>query len=419
MKIRNYYIMMLLGVLVQSSLYGWTGSIIPLSFNKQTGKWNALFVRRGTDSRTPWGTFRGNGGSKEKGNKVAVRALREQTNGHYDINPGGLPYYEDRPHEDWMHFAVVPYISGVDLFNGQENRGTYDFAWVPIDDVLAGNAMHKGRPMSFHGSLLYGLQHHWNQDILPKLSHAQGQGSQQHAPGGQISWKNLPRGAQGIYFYDRNKQYYEFTNFSEDTVTDDEGYRWPTSENYFQAQKYRDNSLFYNQMKGLRTPREAFDFVRDAAHSYDKNAWSKISISVMLDAVRKKFTQHRNIKESLLGTGDKILVEDAKEKDKFWGAGADYQGENQLGQILMRIRAELRGEIDPGTPYTYYTTPQDYFSQTNPKTSAPSYEELPQGIKQPAQGTKKQAEHGQDDQLIIRLHDFTNALGILAQGLNF
>ena len=376
MKVRNYYVMIVLGVFVHSSLCGWTGSIIPLSLNKQTGKWNGLFMREGTNPGTPWGTFRDTGRPGEKGNDVAVRALMKKTNKKYRINAAGLPFYEDKPHSDWMHFATVPYISGADLFNGQKNRGKYDFVWVPIDDVLAGRAMHKGRPMSFPESLLYGLRAHWNQDIVPKLSQqGQGQGTQQQS--GAISWKNFPRNTpQAVYFYKSGKPYYEFTNFSNDTVTDAEGQVWPTSENYFQAQKYAGNPRLYDQMKRLRTPREAFDFVRDPSHSYDKAAWSRISISVMLDAVRRKFTQHRNLKESLLGTGDKILVEDSGSNDAFWGAGADYQGQNQLGQALMRIRDELRGKVNPGASYSYYTTPQDYFSNSNPHTSEPSYRQL-------------------------------------------
>ena len=51
-----------------------------------------------------------------------------------------------------------------------------------------------------------------------------------------------------------------------------------------------------------------------------------------------------------MGTGDAVLVEDAGGNDSFFGAGADYQGTNHLGQILMHVRDELRGATQ--TEYT-------------------------------------------------------------------
>ena len=43
----------------------------------------------------------------------------------------------------------------------------------------------------------------------------------------------------------------------------------------------------------------------------------------------------------LLRIGDAKVVEHT-EKDRYWGDGGDGSGENRLGQILMRVREELR-----------------------------------------------------------------------------
>ncbi len=43
-----------------------------------------------------------------------------------------------------------------------------------------------------------------------------------------------------------------------------------------------------------------------------------------------------------LATGDSKIVEHT-ENDRYWGDGGDGSGQNRLGQILMRVRAELRG----------------------------------------------------------------------------
>jgi N-glycosidase YbiA len=43
----------------------------------------------------------------------------------------------------------------------------------------------------------------------------------------------------------------------------------------------------------------------------------------------------------LLATGDEDLAE-ANPADSYWGIGRDGEGLNRLGQIMVRIRADLR-----------------------------------------------------------------------------
>lgn len=57
-----------------------------------------------------------------------------------------------------------------------------------------------------------------------------------------------------------------------------------------------------------------------------------------------KFTQHEDLKEELLATGDAELVEDS-DKDAFWGVGADGKGRNELGKALERLRTKLRQDL--------------------------------------------------------------------------
>jgi ribA/ribD-fused uncharacterized protein len=61
----------------------------------------------------------------------------------------------------------------------------------------------------------------------------------------------------------------------------------------------------------------------------------------MYQAVLKKFQTHRQLHDLLLGTGDEELIENAP-SDYYWGCGKDGTGQNKLGHILMRVRAELR-----------------------------------------------------------------------------
>ena len=68
----------------------------------------------------------------------------------------------------------------------------------------------------------------------------------------------------------------------------------------------------------------------------------------------EKFTQHSDLKEKLINTGKKHLVE-ASPFDKIWGIGMDanhpdatnidkWNGQNLLGEVIMSVRLHLQNE---------------------------------------------------------------------------
>jgi N-glycosidase YbiA len=63
----------------------------------------------------------------------------------------------------------------------------------------------------------------------------------------------------------------------------------------------------------------------------------------MYRAVWQKFSQHLDIQQILLNTLDAEIIEDSP-VDYFWGCGIDRTGINQLGRILMQVRADLKGK---------------------------------------------------------------------------
>ena len=71
------------------------------------------------------------------------------------------------------------------------------------------------------------------------------------------------------------------------------------------------------------------------------NLRDKVRYGVMIKALQAKFTQHKDLKDILLSTGAKTLIEDAK-NDKVWGVGRDGKGQNLLGKALMQVRDELK-----------------------------------------------------------------------------
>jgi ribA/ribD-fused uncharacterized protein len=142
-----------------------------------------------------------------------------------------------------------------------------------------------------------------------------------------------------IYFYTaREEPYGCFSNFSRHGIELD-GQWWPTVEHYFQAQKHV-GTPHAERIRCAATPGQAKGLGHMRAVPLRPD-WDDVKDAVMARAVRRKFETHAALRALLLATGDEELVESAP-SDYYWGCGADGSGLNKLGQILMRVRAELR-----------------------------------------------------------------------------
>ena len=86
--------------------------------------------------------------------------------------------------------------------------------------------------------------------------------------------------------------------------------------------------------------------------NFDAQIWDKTKHSIVLNGNYHKFAQNKVMRDILLDTGDKILVE-ASPMDTIWGIGlgannpkatdpASWRGLNLLGFALMEVRDELR-----------------------------------------------------------------------------
>lgn len=71
--------------------------------------------------------------------------------------------------------------------------------------------------------------------------------------------------------------------------------------------------------------------------------WDQVKRSVMKECCLAKFLQHPDLRKLLMETGTEELMEDSP-VDWYWGIGKDGTGQNVLGQVLMEIREELKGE---------------------------------------------------------------------------
>ena len=144
-----------------------------------------------------------------------------------------------------------------------------------------------------------------------------------------------------ILFYRVNEPYGEFSNFApypfELKVK-----LWPTSEHFFQAQKFADTE-HEEAIRLAKSPMVAARMGRSRERPLRQN-WEAVKDDVMRDALRAKFEQHPALKSRLLGTGDAELVEHMK-KDRYWADGGDGTGKNRLGELLMELRQQLRTNL--------------------------------------------------------------------------
>lgn len=150
--------------------------------------------------------------------------------------------------------------------------------------------------------------------------------------------------SQNIKFYSTGDDYGEFSNFAAFPIQLDKK-KWPTSEHYFQAQKFSDPKD-REEIRKANTPHIAARLGRDRRKKLRKD-WEAVKVNVMRQALHAKFTQHEDLGRLLLSTESARLTEHTP-NDDYWGDGGDGSGRNMLGRLLMDLREKLRSEQSAG-----------------------------------------------------------------------
>jgi ribonuclease Z len=143
-----------------------------------------------------------------------------------------------------------------------------------------------------------------------------------------------------IYFKSKEALFGFLSNFYHTLIVDEEGTEWKSVEHLYQASKYEDAErklLIREQKKSFNASLEA-----NKMHNHIRANWTDDhKIKVMEKCLNLKFNQHEDLKNMLLRTSNIPLVKKT-DVDMFWGCGADETGKNMLGQLLMKLRNELR-----------------------------------------------------------------------------
>lgn len=112
--------------------------------------------------------------------------------------------------------------------------------------------------------------------------------------------------------------------------------------------QYSNSEAAFHAQKDLSRSREFINLAPNAAKRLGRRVhlredWDEVKDQIMYEIVYEKFLQHPKLAKKLLETKDRELIEGNDWGDQYWGV-CDGIGENKLGQILMKVRKELRGD---------------------------------------------------------------------------
>lgn len=133
------------------------------------------------------------------------------------------------------------------------------------------------------------------------------------------------------------------SNFEIDNI------QYSSAEQYMMAEKARafNDKESLDKILSTKNSRKQKELGRKIKN-YDDEVWGKIRYEAVVKGNYAKFTQNENLKNQLLDTGNKIIVE-ASPYDTIWGIGLSefdesrfnedlWRGKNLLGKAIMQVR---------------------------------------------------------------------------------
>jgi ribA/ribD-fused uncharacterized protein len=131
-----------------------------------------------------------------------------------------------------------------------------------------------------------------------------------------------------------------------------EGETYNCCEQYMMAKK----AAFFNDKEtkdlimNASEPKEQKKLGR-LVKNFDEDKWNEVADEIVFQGNLAKYSQNLHLKQMLLATGDKIIVE-CSPYDTIWGNGLNisdtlittpdnWKGTNRLGKAIMRVREVL------------------------------------------------------------------------------
>jgi ribA/ribD-fused uncharacterized protein len=132
---------------------------------------------------------------------------------------------------------------------------------------------------------------------------------------------------------------------------------YKTAEHWMMAEKARifNDEVMRKEILAVHHPHDAKKLGRNVKN-FDPKTWDKHKFNSVVEGNYHKFSQHQELREFLLSTKNRVLVE-ASPRDRIWGIGMSenhehvtnpnlWKGENLLGFALMEVRDRLSLEAE-------------------------------------------------------------------------
>ncbi len=172
-----------------------------------------------------------------------------------------------------------------------------------------------------------------------------------------LNYVNHGNSVKYVFFWGHQKQKMDIskTCFSQwyESSFEVEGIVYPTAEHYMMYAKVKmfDDSEIASKIIAVKTPGEAKKLGRQV-NNYNEQVWQENRFNIVVQANLQKFGQNSKLKDFLVNTGNRILVE-ASPVDKIWGIGLAtdntsienpnlWKGLNLLGYALMKVRDNFK-----------------------------------------------------------------------------
>ncbi|MET9804730.1 NADAR family protein [Streptomyces sp. NPDC006368] len=132
-----------------------------------------------------------------------------------------------------------------------------------------------------------------------------------------------------------------------------DGVRYATAEHWMMASKARLFGDADAERQAVEAPNPALaKKAGRLVRGFDETVWKRERFGIVVAGSEHKFGRHEELRDFLLSTGDRVLVE-ASPVDRVWGIGlaatdpraedpTRWRGLNLLGFALMRARGALR-----------------------------------------------------------------------------
>ena len=173
-----------------------------------------------------------------------------------------------------------------------------------------------------------------------------------------INYINQGNKVKYLFFWGHQPNYYGLIDkscFSQwyDAAFELDGIKYQTAEHYMMAEKarlFKDDEMLAKIIAASH-PGEAKKLGRQVK-GFKQEVWLEHRFSIVVGGNLGKFSQQQDLKEFLLNTGDRVLVE-ASPRDRIWGIGLgqnnpdaenpyQWRGLNLLGFALMEVRRLIK-----------------------------------------------------------------------------